>query len=294
MSDAGNLATLPRPQVIEELDYEAVLDRHKAKFQELWGIIKTANPDLDLPDYNVEMLESDPALILLQAESFQELVLRARVNDAAAANLLAFAMRADLDHLAGFYDVTRLVGEGDEALRLRTLIAIQARSPGGSSYWYAAAARRADVRIRDVVVYREAFFPIIHVAVLSSENNGIPDQAMLDAVNAEVNGDRVRLLNDTVVVEPAVTQLADIEADIWILPDAPRATVDGLEAILRAAWTKEMGVGFDLEPSWIEARLHIAGIKRVDVILPSATVIAAAGSSVAIRSVKLNFKGRDY
>ena len=125
--------------------------------------------------------------------------------------------------------MVRLGGEADLALRHRTILAIQARSPGGSKYWYQAAALRADLRIRDVAVYREDFLPVVHVAVLSSENGGIADQAMLEAVGDEVRSDKVRLINDWVVVETAVSQVVPVAADIWLLPEAPLTAFDILE-----------------------------------------------------------------
>lgn len=179
-------------------------------------------------------------------------------------------------------------------MRDRTVLAIKARSPGGSEWWYAAAAKRADVRIRSVKPYREKFWPIIHIAVLSNENGGIPDQKMLDAVTAEVMSDRVRLLNDTLIIEPAVATGTDIEADIWLLPDAAFGLMDVLPEILRQAWKSEAAIGFDLEPSWIEARLHVSGVKRVQVRSPLEPVIASEGVALTPGSIKLNFMGRDF
>ncbi len=207
---------------------------------------------------------------------------------------MLFALGGDLEHLAFFYDVERLEGETDDALRDRTVLAIKARSPGGSEWWYAAAAKRADVRIRSVKPYREKFWPIIHIAVLSNENGGIPDQKMLDAVTTEVMSDRVRLLNDTLIIEPAVATGTDIEADIWLLPDAAFGLMDVLPEILRQAWKSEAAIGFDLEPSWIEARLHVSGVKRVQVRSPLESVIASEGVALTSGSIKLNFMGRDF
>lgn len=280
------LAALPPPDIIEPLDAERIIAEMMADVVERFA--------RDGVNYDVGGLETDTVKVMFEAASYRELLLRARVNDAARANLLSFAEKADLDHLAGFYDVVRLDGETDAALRSRTVLAIKARSPGGSSYWYAAAARRADVRIRDVAVYREEFMPIIHIAILSSENDGIPDDAMLDAVRAEVTSDTVRLLNDTLIVEPAVTRTVDIEADIWLLPDASQELVADLAAKLRAAWNVETGIGFDLERSWIESRLHVGGVKRVDVTSPDLTVIAQPGTAIALGSVTINDRGRDY
>lgn len=284
---AGLLENLPDPDIIEQISFETILADLVEDARERFAAAGI--------DYDVGVLETDPVKIVLEAASFRETLLRARINDAAKANLLLFSLKGDLDHLAGFYDVVRLEGETDEALRSRTILAIQARSPGGSMYWYAAAARRADVRIRDVSVYREEFLPIIHIAVLSSENNGIPDDEMLSAVTAEVTGDEVRLVNDRdIVVEPAVSQIVEVEAEIWLMPDAPLTVFDKLASSLTEAWRKEAGIGFDLDLSWLAARLHASGVKRVNIVSPGASVVAAPNDAIAIGSIKLTYMGRAY
>ncbi len=278
-----NLESYPSPDVIEPIEFEQII----ADMQdELIRLFPAIEPTL--------ALESALSNKLLQVAAFREILVRARVNDAARANLLAFATGADLEHLAAFYDVEKLEGEDDEAFRSRTILAIQARSPAGGANWYKAAARRADVRIRDVAVYREDFWPIIHVAILSRENDGIPDAAMLDAVRTIVTSDDVRPLNDTVVVEAAVQNRTDIEANVWLLPSAPLADLTPLQDALRKAWTTETGIGFDLVPSWVEARLHMAGVQRVEMLNPSAPLVAAPGTAIAIGDIKLNYMGRDY
>ncbi|KAB2666804.1 MULTISPECIES: baseplate assembly protein [Brucella] len=278
-----NLESYPSPDVIEPIEFEQIL----ADMQdELIRLFPAIEPTL--------ALESALSNKLLQVAAFREILVRARVNDAARANLLAFATGADLEHLAAFYDVEKLEGEDDEAFRSRTILAIQARSPAGGANWYKAAARRADVRIRDVAVYREDFWPIIHVAILSRENDGIPDAVMLDAVRTIVTSDDVRPLNDTVVVEAAVQNRTDIEANVWLLPSAPLADLTPLQDALRKAWTTETGIGFDLVPSWVEARLHMAGVQRVEMLSPSAPLVAAPGTAIAIGEIKLNYMGRDY
>lgn len=283
---AIDLSNLNTPGVIETVSFASILDE---AITDLRG--RFADADVS---YDVGNLETDPAKILLEVSSAREIIIRQRINDAAKANLIAYATGSDLDHLAAFYDVTRLAGENDIQLRARVVLAIQARSPGGSSYWYKQAALRADTRIRDVVVYREEFWPIIHIAVLSRENGGIPDQQMLDAVTAEVFSDTVRLLNDTLVVEPAVTQTVNIAADVWLLPSAGTTVFDSLETTLRDAWQEESGVGFDLEISWIESRLHIDGVKKVVVTSPTASIINPEGTASALGTIMLTNKGRDY
>jgi phage-related baseplate assembly protein len=117
---------------------------------------------------------------------------------------------------------------------------------------------------------------------------------MLDAVATEVTSDSVRLINDEIVVETAVAQLVHVSADIWLLPDAPLSVFNALEQRLRDAWTEEMSIGFDLDVSWIQAKLHAPGIKRVRVREPAASVVAAANEALAIGTVALVNQGRAF
>lgn len=288
MSDLANvIAGLPAPEAISIPQESAVLAALKSA-------VTTRATEHGIDVSGIIDLEGEPINILLQAASFRELLLRSDINDGIRSNLIGFAAGADLDHLAAFYDVVRLANEADTALRSRVILAIQARSTGGSEYWYAAAALRSDARIRDVRVYREALVPIIHVAVLSSENGGVPDAAMLAAVEAEVTSDSVRLVNDQIVVEAAVSQTANITASIWLTPDAPMSTFDGLESVFRAAWDAETGIGFDLDVSWVTARLHVGGVKRVAVTAPAAKVAAGDNNAIALGTVALTMEGREY
>ncbi|PRA87920.1 baseplate J protein [Ochrobactrum sp. MYb29] len=287
MSAISVFEGLPKPDMIKTLDAEAIVETTLQDFKArsaAYGV-----------DYDVERTGYDPAVIEHEIQAGRETGMRAAINDGSASNLLLFAMGADLDHVAAFYDVFRLDGETDVALRERTALEIKARSPGGSEYWYEAAARRTDVRIRDAKAFREPFWPIIHVAILSRENGGIPDPAMLAAVQAEVQRNTVRLLNDTVIVEPAVKQIVSIKANYWLLPSASSVVNERyLENHVRDAWSKETGIGFDLERSWIDGKLHAPGVKKIELLEPAASIIAAKGTAIAIDKIELNYMGRDY
>ena len=129
------LEGLPTPEATDVVAEADALAAIKAKFVELatsYGLDVTGIIDL----------EGEPGNIQLQVDAFREVAIRAAINDAVKANLLAFAACADLDHLAAFYDVIRLVDETDARLRARTVLAISGRSTAGSEDWYKSAAFR--------------------------------------------------------------------------------------------------------------------------------------------------------
>lgn len=149
------ISNLPEPQLIEELNYETIfrqlmedfLDRH--------------------PDYTA-LLESDPAVKLLQVFAYRELVLRQRVNDSFKATLLAFAAAGDLDHLSAFYGVNRQSPETDTELRERTIERIKGSSTAGGAAWYRYQALSADNRVQDALATSPDAGEV-RVAILSNE-----------------------------------------------------------------------------------------------------------------------------
>ncbi|MER9393896.1 MULTISPECIES: baseplate J/gp47 family protein [unclassified Mesorhizobium] len=273
------LEGLPVPAIIATLSYEEI---------RLNTINKLVGID---PTYSA-LLESDPAIKAIEAASYDDLVLRQRVNDAARANLLFFARGADLDHLATFYDVLRLVGETDSALQTRTILAIQGRSTGGTEEQYKYVARTADVRVKDVAVYQVDGGPKLRVALLSAVNGGVPDAPMLAAVTAAVTAPGVRAINDVIEVVSATQAPQDIILNVWLLPNAPLAIIDSMETLIRSAWFDEGGIGFDLNPSWITARVHLPGVSRVVVVSPAAPVIENDNQAATLGTITVNFAGR--
>lgn len=285
-----DLSLLPAPAVIEELDFEAIVARQKAKFQELWEAVRVTYPDL--PAYDVAMLETDPAIILIEAESYREMLMRARANAAARSNLLAFSTGSDLDHLAADHGVTRLLNETDTALRSRIVLADQGRSAAGPEEWYKFHARSASIEVADVAVYKTGTGPGIEVAVLSTAEGGVPSSDLLTAVREVVTSPSIRSINDIVSVISATKTTINVAADVWLLPDAPASTFDALEAILRAALTSEGGIGFDVNRSWLMAKMMVAGVSKVDITSPAADVIMDDHAAATFGTIGLTYRGR--
>lgn len=289
---AIDLASLPAPDAVEALSYEAILAERKAFFASLWEAVRQAAPDL--PAYDVAMLETDPAMIVLQESAYRETLLRARVNDSVRASLLAMATGADLDHVAAFWGLQRLSGESDSRLRFRTQLSIFGRSPAGTPERYRAVAMAADVRIADVVAYTAPALPVVRLAVLNSLAGGAPFPEMLAAVEAAVTADGVRVTSDRIVVESAVRRIVNVSADVWLLPSAPQAVFNGLAEALRAAWAAEGGLGRDLSLAWITARLMRPGVARVAVTAPAQDFVAGFHEAIALDAVTLTDRGRDF
>ncbi|MEM1410490.1 MAG: baseplate J/gp47 family protein [Pseudomonadota bacterium] len=286
MSDGVTLAAiqaLPAPEIIETLEYEAILAELVAATDARFG-------DAGVP-YTVSGLETDPVMIALQVAAYRELGLRARANDVARADLLAFARGSDLDHKASNYDVLRMSGESDERLRLRTALAIKGRSAAGPEERYEAIAMSASMRVDEVKAYRVDGGPQLEVAVLATDNGGVPDQVLLDAVAAKVTDPNVLGINDTIRVVSAVKTFVDVTVEAWLLPGGDATGFDALGDQLAAAWEAEGGIGRDLNPSWINARLFVGGVARLTVVSPDGPVPAAPNEAISIQSVSIVDRG---
>ena len=152
----------PHPQVVEELSYETIE-------QECYNDFVKRDPSY------TALLESDPAIINLQTDAYREMLLRQRINEAAKANLLAYAMGSDLDQKAADYGVTRLSGESDDRLRYRCQLSLEGFSTAGPVGAYRYYALSSSVKVKSVDVASPS--PgVVQVTVLSTEGSGIPQE----------------------------------------------------------------------------------------------------------------------
>jgi len=83
---AVDLSRLPMPEVIEQIDYEALLVAMRAELQ------------ARLPGFDA-WLESDPTVKLLEVAAYREMLLRQQFNDRARSVMLAYALGAHADVL---------------------------------------------------------------------------------------------------------------------------------------------------------------------------------------------------
>lgn len=280
------LANLPVPTLIEEISYDArlVLFRHHAKAA--FAAVGIA--------YDVDGQEFDPAQILLQTASYQDALLRQRINEAVRGYLLPYASGADLDILANFYDVARQLGELDDRLRARVVLAIRGRSTGGTEPRYRSVAMSSDLRVADVSIYTIGRDPTIHAAVFSTDNAGIADAALLAKVTAALNAPAVRMVNDRIEVSAAVRQLLDVSCRVWLLPQTSATITMAMEAALRLAWASQIVLGRDVTRSWLVSQLMLDGVQRVEIGAPSADIIVPPYQAVALGLVTIEISGRDY
>ena len=156
---ALNLNSLPDPTIVETLSFQTIFDELRSDFQSRF------------PAFTA-LVESDPAIKLLEVAAYREVILRARVNDAFKATLLAFATGGDLDNLAAFYGLTRIDNETDAELQDRTINRIQGSSTAGGAAWYRYQALTADSGVRDARVTSPGAGQV-QIALLSKETQNL-------------------------------------------------------------------------------------------------------------------------
>lgn len=95
-----DLSQLPAPQIVDVPDFETLLAERKAAFVALYP----ANEQEAV--MRTLALESEPLTKLLQESTYREILLRQRINEAAQAVMVAYAIGGDLDQLAANYNAT--------------------------------------------------------------------------------------------------------------------------------------------------------------------------------------------
>lgn len=283
------LSQLPQPDVIEVLDFEAILAERKAYFIGLYPADQQAAIAATLE------LESEPVTKLLQENAYRELILRSRINDAAVANMLAWAKGSDLDNLVANWKVQRLtiqpgddtatppvpeIKEDDEALILRAMMAWDGLSVAGPTGAYEYFALSADGKVADAKGSSPAPAEAL-VTILSTEGDGTADAALIAKVTKALSHDDRRPVADRLSVQSAGIIHYTITAQLHISSQGAEADVilQAARDQLAAFINPRRRIGVEVPRSAIDAALHVQGVRKVDLIgwadiTPSATQAA--------------------
>ncbi|KAF7783650.1 hypothetical protein PRUB_a3479 [Pseudoalteromonas rubra] len=156
---AIDMARLPTPKLIEPLSFDEIKTAIVAEFSQRY--------DGEGLDY-----ASDPAIKLIEAFAYREMLLRQRINESAEAVLLAKASSSELDYLGARFGVERAViapgsdtvippvpaqYESDERYRERIRLALEGFSTAGPAGAYVFHAMKASPKVRDVYVSAPEF-----------------------------------------------------------------------------------------------------------------------------------------
>ncbi|WP_233971681.1 baseplate assembly protein [Pectobacterium versatile] len=302
MSGLIDLSLLPAPDVVEALDYETLYAERRAMFIALFPVEQRDAITRTL------MLESEPLTKVLQLSVYHELLLRQRVNEAASANMLAYAAGSDLDQLAANVNVQRLVitaedteaippveavMESDADLRTRAQQAFEGLSVAGPTAAYEFHARSADGRVADASAVSPSPAAVT-VTVLSREGNGSASDELLQAVAAALNAENVRPVADRVTVQSAAIIPYEIAATLYVYPGPESEPIRiAAETRLQAYITAQHRLGRDIRRSAIFAALHVEGVQRVDLASPVEDIVLDKSQASYCDSWVLSVGGSD-
>lgn len=273
---AIDLSKLPAPKVIEALNYETI-------FQEILSDFLEKNPSYST------LLESDPAMILLEICAYRELLLRNRINEAAKANMLAYATESDLENLgASFFGVQKLIGEDDERLRQRIQLAPEGFSTAGPIGAYIFYALSASSDIKSVSVKSPNPGEVL-VTILSKVGNGTPSEELLNSALSKLDDDDVRPLTDQVSVQAAEIINYTVEAVITVYLGPSSAIVETEARAALDNFIKERhAIQKVVALSGIYDALHVDGVKKVHLIHPTEDVITTDEQAAYCNNITLS------
>ena len=286
MTTRIDLSSLPLPNILTSIDFDAELDALKADLMTRYPSVAAA---LDL--------ESEPLLKLLEVFAYRIILKSGEINAKSKGLLLAYATGSDLDHLGSNVDVYRLLispanpnsvpptparYETDEAFRRRIQLS-QERDCAGSTGAYQYWALSGDADVRDVSVLTPTAGVVeLYIQSASAE---IAPQALLDTVATALDPDTHRPFTDSLSVLAASPRDIQISASLTLFPGPDQAVVlANANAALDRYIEQVSYLGYDVTLSGLYAALHQAGVQRVELIHPTQNIVIPASQYARVIS----------
>lgn len=228
------------------------------------------------------------------------MILRQRINQAAASTLLAFAQGSDLDHLAAAKGITRKIVrqadptalppvealyETDDDLRRRVQLYPEKLAAAGPRAAYEAHALDAHPKIIDARAVREVAGT---VCVFIKAADGVPSEEILQAAQDYLSAETRRPLCDTVKVKAGRPKAVRIAAriryesgpDLTLVKDKQ---LDDLKKMLE----KNSRLGASVALSKIIGALDTDGVKKIEMASPVEDINCSDGEYIEISEISL-------
>lgn len=285
-----DLSSLPFPDVLQQLDFEAELLACK---QEL------ISRDPELSD--VLNFESEPLVKLLETFAYRFLLKTGQINATAKALMLAYATKSDLDHLAANRDVYRktiipaqpnaippieAVMESDEDLRRRVHLQPESMSAGSvGAYQFWGLSAHGHVKDISVETPEEG-----HVNIwVQSHIDAIAPQTLLDMVDETLDPDTRRPFTDQVHVKAATVEEWQLNATLVLFPGPDSAVVKAAaEADAHLYIEKISSLGYDVTRSGLFRSLHQGGVQNVILNSPASDIVLPKSRYSKCTAININ------
>jgi len=313
-----NLAELKRMVVLESISTEKILFDRMERFKTLWLTYDPPNG----AQYDVGGLEFDPIKITQENSTFFELLLRDRVNQAARAVTLAYAIGTDLDAIASRYPggVPRLPDERDDRYRRRVWLSPNVLSPHGTAEMYVFWALTGDPTLHDASATTIEGTGKVFVTIMAESGSlanvawvrdydrltgqflqtrcepvfdPVPTLQQIIDVRLYILDEARRGLTDEIIVYgPQVTNV-NYKCRIWLFPNV---TVDLAISAIEQAFTelieKQRWIGYDHSRMEIDAALAQVGVHHAIIDEPVKDVMVGDRGVVKVNSVEVRLVGR--
>jgi phage-related baseplate assembly protein len=263
-----DLSTLPAPTLVA-IDYDAI---RAARLADV--VARAAEIGITI---DTTSLQTEPAVILEEADAYREVLTLGAINDAAKGVMLAYATGANLDNLAAFYGVQRLtitaatndapaVMEPDSDLRSRIILAPeQLPYAGVTAGGYSALALRVAPSVKDAHPIKRAAGQV-DVVLLGRDGDGAVSSGVVSAVYAAFQDDGATQLTDIVTVRAARIVTYSPTVTLHLRPgpsaDAIRAAA---EANIRAYAFGRHRIGQVAYAQMITAAASVGGVELATV-----------------------------
>ncbi len=297
-----DLSQLPRPNVIEALDFETLFSERKERLISLY-------PEEEREAVRRTLaFESEPIVKILQESAYREMLLRQRVNEAAQAVMVAYAIGNDLEQLGANNNTPRLtivpaddeaippveeVKESDADYRQRIPAAFEGMSVAGPTGAYEFHAQSADGKVADASAISPAPAEVT-ISVLSRDGDGTASPELLATVSAALNDEEVRPVADRLTVQSAQIVNYQIDATLYVYPGpAIEPIMADAELRLKNYINEQRRLGRDIRLSAIYAALHTQGVQRVELAAPLADVVLDRTQAANCTDYRIRIGGSD-
>lgn len=276
-----DLSLIAAPDVVETIEYEAILADYKSEYQERY------------PEFSADTLESDPVIKLLEVGAYREMGMRQRVNDGTRAVMLATATGSTLDTIGGDFELLREVidpgdpdalppiaptYESDDRFRFRLQLSWARTSTAGPDDAYLYHVINADPRIPVVNnkpgVKVTSPGPVqVVITIMSTDPSGLPDQDLLDVITAALTDRKVRPLTDQVTVAAAtrIDYAVTATLEIYDGPDKAVVLQNSITSVT-AFCAGQRVLGEPVTIDGLHKALRVDGVRKVNLTAPVADV----------------------
>jgi phage-related baseplate assembly protein len=280
------------PKAVEELSFSEILDRKKAKLKEI------------IPTIANQLVDSDPAIALLEESSYTEGLLRNRINNSINAVMLDYASGSDLENLGKLYGIERkliqeedtstvppttALYEADEELRRRIMEAPKGFSVAGPKASYIYFGKLADSKIKDISAVSNTPMQV-DITVLSYDGNGEATAELIRKVYEKLNAQDIRPMGDYVIVTGVAIVDFSIELQIIFKQGNvvdKEAIIEEIKSNLQSYVNSEHRLDGFISQAGIYSNSFVEHVEDVIIISPVANIKCTPAQAPYCSEIKI-------